>query len=340
MKIGSVVLALCAAVALAGCPNQAKNDSLALMKEANEAYGKKNYDAAIPKYEEAVGKWADNHTAHYGLSGAQFYKKNYVKAAEHAKKAVNIEPTQAMYQLWAGRMSYEKAKDETRKAQAKDKDPGSVDIDFSHAPFDEALGHLQEAVKLNNELWRAHFLIGNIYFYQQKPKDAAAELTKALESAPKTENTPWIQLAELYRQWDYPDAAIQVAQQGVQVVLDDKHKSDLYYEIGAGYDEKNNLKDAVTNYKLAIDMAKDNHRAKFMLGQALYKKGDYVEAKTQLEAFSKSSGQGNSFFKDQAGRMLLEIQMKQANPGGVPSGGGEKKLSPEDMVKKAQGAKK
>jgi tetratricopeptide (TPR) repeat protein len=334
-----IVLAVLAIAALAGCPNQAKHDSLSLMKEANELYGKKNYEAAIPKYEEAVARWAENHTAHYGLSGAYFYKKNYTKATEHAKKAVVIEPQQAMYQLWAGRMAYEKAKDETRNAQAKGKDPGSVDVDFSHAPFDEALGHLQEAVKLNNELWRAHFLIGNIYFYQQKPKDAAAELTKALESAPKTENTPWIQLAELYRQWDYPEAAIQVAQQGVQVVLDDKHKSDLYYEIAAGNDEKGNIKDAVTNYKLALDMAKDNHRAKFMLGQALFKKGDYVDAKTHLEAFSKSTGQGNSFFKDQAGRMLLEIQMKQTAPGGPAGGPAEKKLTPEEAVKKAKEAK-
>jgi tetratricopeptide (TPR) repeat protein len=344
MKLGgiySVVLGVCAVMALAGCPNQAKNDSLGLLKEANEFYSKKNWEAAIPKYEEATQRWAENHTAFYGLSGSYYHKKNFAKAAENAKKAVNLVPDQAMYQLWAGRMLYEKAKEETLKSQSGGKDAkeaANFAADYSHAPFDEALGHLQEAVKLNNDLWRAHYLIGNIYYYQQKPKDAAAELTKALESAPKTENAPWITLAELYRQWDYPDAAIQVATQGVQVVHDEKLKSDLYYEIGAGHDDKRSDNDAIKNFKLALEVGKDNSRAKFMLGQALFRKGDYTEAKPLLETFSKSSGGGNSFFKEQASRMLLEIQMKQASPGTGPTGG-DKKLTPEEMVKKAKEAK-
>src|SRR5262249_47563322 len=68
---------------------------------------------------------------------------------------------------------------------------------------EKPLQHLQEALKLNADLWRGHYCIGRIYRDTGKAKEAADELTRDLQSAP-TEPGPWVALAELSRQWDYP----------------------------------------------------------------------------------------------------------------------------------------
>lgn len=328
--IPATALLVALVVASAGCPNEARNESITASNEGTKAYGQKQLDTAIAAYRRAVERWSENHVAWYGLSGAYAGRQEWSNAAEAMSHAVQIEPEQAMYQLFYGRFLYEKAIHGAREDQARreNKKPEEVVPDLTSVNFQKPLQHLQEAIKLNNELWRAHYYIGRIFRDTGKSKEAADELTKALGGAP-TEPGPWVGLAELYRQWDYTDQAIQVAEAGTTVVPGTNEKSDIWYEVGMGYDDKRLDDKAISAFTKSIEAKSDNQKAKFQRGQAYFRKGDYPNAKRDLEEFSKGGGASVEFAKQQASKMLIDIAAKSVTPGSAPA----EKLSPEDAVK-------
>lgn len=345
------IAAICACVVLAGCPNSTRNDSVTLANKASEAYGKKQYETAIDMYTKATDKWKENHAAWYGMSAAYGNKQDWASAEKAAGMAVQLAPEVAMYQLTYGKCLYNKTIAAAKQEQAdrEKKKPEQVVVDVSSLNFEKALQHLTEATKLNNDLWRAHMYIGLIYRDTNKFKEAASELTKSLESAP-TEPKPWVELAELYRHWDYTDQAIQVAEQGAAVIPGENEKSDIWFEVGMGYDDKRNDDKAIDAFDKSLDSNRGNQKAKFARGQAYFRKGDYTKAKRDLEEFSKAGGESVEFFKQQASRMLMDIAAKSAMPGGqaAPGAGSPttpgQRMSPEDLVKKSkeqkEGAKK
>ncbi len=334
--IMATALLVVSAVALTGCPNEARNESIRSANEGNKALGQKQFETAIPALKKAVERWSDNHTAWYSLGGAYAGKSEWANAVDAMSHAVQIVPEQGMYQLLYGRCLYEKAIQSAREEQARrdNKKPEEVVPDLTSVNFEKALQHLKEAVKLNNELWRAHYLIGRIYRDTGKSKEAAEELSKAVSSGP-TDPGPWVALAELYRQWDYTDQAIQIAEVGTTVVPGTNEKSDIWYEVGMGYDDKRLDDKAVDAFTKAIESKKDNHKAKFQRGQAYFRKADYTNAKRDLEEFGKTGGASVEFAKQQASKMLIDIAAKSVTPGSAPM----EKPSPEDAVKKGGGAK-
>jgi tetratricopeptide (TPR) repeat protein len=327
--IAAAVLVI-AAVASAGCPNESRNDSIRAANEGAKAYGQKQYDTAITAYKRATERWNENHVAWYGLGAAYSGKQDWVNASDAMAHAVQIAPEQGMYNLLYGWFLYEKAVRTAKEDQARreNKKPEEVNPDLTNVNFEKPLQHLQEAVKLNPDLWRAHYCIGRIYRDTGKSKEAADELTRALQSAP-TEPGPWVALAELYRQWDYPDQARQVAEAGTAAVPGAAEKSDIWFEVGAGYDDKHLNDQAIAAFTKALEARRDNHAAKFQRGQAYFRKGSYDEAKRDLEEFSKTGGASVQFEKQQASKMLVEIAAKSVVPGSAPSD----KQSPEDVVK-------
>ena len=247
--------------------------------------------------------------------------------------AVQLVPEQAMYQMQYGRFLYEKAVEGAREDEARreNKKPQEVDPDLTNVNFEKPLQHLQEAVKLNGDLWRAHYAIGAIYRDTGKAKEAAEELTRALKGGPPDPG-PWVALAELYRHWDYTDQAIQVAEAGTAVVPGINEKSDIWYEVGMGYDDKHLNDQAIAAFTKALEARRDNHVAKFQRGQAYYRKGDYDNAKRDLEEFGKTGGASVQMEKQQASKMLVDIAAKSVVPGSTPV----EQPSPEDVVKKAK----
>jgi tetratricopeptide (TPR) repeat protein len=335
MKIVEIIataVLIASAAASAGCPNESRNDSIRAANEGAKAYGQKQYETAINAYKRATERWNENHVAWYGLGAAYSGKADWVNASDAMAHAVQIAPEQGMYQLLYGWFLYEKAVRTAREDQARreNKKPEEVNPDLTNVNFEKPLQHLQEAVKLNPDLWRAHYCIGRIYRDTGKSKEAADELTRALQSAP-TEPGPWVALAELYRQWDYPDQARQVAEAGTAVVPGNSEKSDIWYEVGMAYDDKRLDDKAIDAFSKALEAKRDNHKAKFQRGQAYYRKTDYPNAKRDLEEFAKTGGASVEFAKQQASKMLIDIAAKSVLPGSTPI----EKQSPEDVVKKA-----
>jgi len=346
MKLVGILVLCCA---LFACSDSKRNESVKAQNDGAKAYGQKQWETAIERYTKATERWAENHAAWYGLSASYAQRKEWGKASDAAGQAVSLEPDIAMYHLMYGRTLYEKAIAQAREDQARkeNKKVEEVEPDLSSVNFEKPLQHLQQAIKLNPELWRAHYLIGSIYRHGGKTKEAADAFSKALEFGP-VEPAPWIALCELYRNWDYTDQAIQVAQQGALVIPGESEKSEIYFELGMGYDDKRNDDKAIEAFDKSLESKRDNHKAKFARGQAYYRKGNaassestradlYAKAKRDLEEFSKSGGASVEFFKQQASRMLMDMAAKSAGTAGGTPG---MRQSPADLVKQAEEDKK
>ncbi len=330
------LVALAAALSLAGCANSQRNDSVTASNEGSKAFGQKQWDTAIERFTKATERWRDNHLAWYGMAGAYAQRKEWGKASDAAGTAVQLEPETAMYHLYYGVYLYEKAKQQAREDQARkeNKKVEEVEPDFTGINFEKPMQHLQQAVKLNGDLWRAHYLMGSIYRDSGKTQEAAAAFSKSLELG-AIEPAPWIALAELYRSWDYSDQAIQVAEQATLVIPGDNEKSGIWFTVGMGYSDKQLNDKAIEAFDKALESKKDNHKAKFARGQAYFRKGEYTKARRDLEEFSKSGGVSVEFFKQQASRMLMDIAAKSAGASAAPS----ERPSPADIVKAAKDAK-
>jgi tetratricopeptide (TPR) repeat protein len=326
--VGIVATAL---LVLAGCPNQDRNESIKAANEGTKAYGAKQYDTAISAYKRAVEKSSDNHDAWYGLAAAYAGKQDWANAADAMSHAVQLIPEQGMYQLYYGRFLYEKAIQTAREDEARkeNKKPQEVAPDLTSVNFELSLQHLRKAVELNGDLWRAHYYIGRIYRDTGKAKEGADELTRALKGGP-TDPGPWVALAELYRRWDYTDQAIQIAEAGTAIVPGTNEKSEIWFEVGMGYDDRHMNDQSIAAFSKALEARRDNHTAKFQRGQAYYRKGDYDNAKRDLEEFGKTGGTSVQFEKQQASKMLVDIAAKSVVPGSTPV----EQPSPE--VKKAK----
>jgi len=325
---------------LAGCPNDARNQSVKAANEGASAMGQNQWETAIERYQKAIERYRDNHSAWYYLGYAHSRKNDWKNAVDAVQHSVQLSPGTAMYQMFYGLALYEKAKQQAAEQQAasQNKKAEEVTPDLSGVSFEKALQHLQEAVKLNNELWRAHYYLGRIYRDGGKVKEAAEEFTKALQSVPP-QAAPWVALADLYRSWDYTEQALAVATQGVApgILPDSNEAGDLWYVVGMAYDDKSLYEKSIEAYTKALELRRDLHVAKFQRGQAYYKLGNYPNAKRDLEEFSKTGGASVSFSKAQASKMLMDIAAKTATQ--PAPGGGEKpseKMSPEDVVKKSK----
>jgi tetratricopeptide (TPR) repeat protein len=330
--------ALVALVFLAGCPDSSKNDSNNLLNQGNKALQQNQFETAINDYEKAIEKNRDNALAWYGMGLAWLKKNDYGKSVDALEHTVQIAPEQEMYQLFYGVALYDKAVDDAADSQAKKagKKKEEIDVDLSTVSFEKSQQHLAEAVKLNPELWRAHYFLGRIYRAQDKAKEAADEFSAAIKANPR-EPGPYVALGELYRKWDYTDQAIQVAAAGTVNVPGSSEVSDIWFVLGMGYDDKRNDDKAIEAFSKAIETKKDNHKAQFQRGQAYYRKGDTEHAKRDLEEFSKTGGASLEFAKQQSQKMLMDIAAKAAGASAPPT---EEKKSPEDLVKQGKGGKK
>jgi len=273
--------------------------------------GSKQFPDAITEFKTATA-WAGNHLAWYGLGGAFAQTGNWADASAAFAHATQLRADQPMYQMWYGIALYERIAQQAREAQAKkaNRNPEGIVPDLSGENFDPARQHLEAATLLDADLWRAHFYLGRIAREGGRHKDAAESFTDAIKSNPR-EPSPYIALSELYRKWDYVDEMIKVASQGSSNIASPSAASDLWYELGMGYDAKGQLPQAIDAFTKAIDSRADNAKAKFQRGQAYYQQKDAANARRDLEDFAKSSAPGVEFAKQQANRMLMDLAVKK-----------------------------
>lgn len=315
IRTASVALSVALVGMLAGCPNTERNESIEHMNKGRAALSAQSIETAIVELTEAVRLYPKNHLAEYQL-GTAFDKRNSPnEAALHYGKAVQELPDNVVYNMFYGIALYKQAVFQARDSEAKKQGKkidqiAEGDVDLRSINFEESSKYLQQAIKLDGTLWGSHYYLGRIYRIQDKPQLAAQEFTAAIQGDPR-EQAPYVALAELYRKWDYTDQAIQVAAQGATNVLGNA-RSEVNYVLGMAYFDKKKLDDAVEAFTKAIeDSGRQNHKALFQRGLALFVLGKSKEAKKDLEEYSKTAGESEQFNKSMANKVLLDIAAKQ-----------------------------
>lgn len=311
IRLASLVASL--ALAVAACGNQAKNDSIKKANQGMRALAGKNFDTAANEFEEAVRLYKENHVAWFHLGESYRYKKVWDKAVAAYTNAVQLKPGDVMYQLRLGASMYEAAVDKAKQDQAKAQSKKVEDItpDLHSINFDQALSHLEAAVKGNDRLYNAHYYMGKIYLHQGKPQQAAEAFTKAITAYPRFQ-APYVALVGLYRQWDYSEQAIQVASQGIEYVKGNEDKSELYEARGLAYFDKGDDTNAVESFSKAIELNKDAFRSRFQRGMAYFRRGELKSAEADFDAYLKVAGPSQAAFKSVAQKKKFEIMAKLA----------------------------
>jgi len=303
------------AVPLSPADPQAVEKSKQLLATGNRAFGSKQFAEAIKAFRDAATAWPENHLAWYGMGGAFAAQGEWDKSFDAFTNAVMLRPDVPMYQMWTGVALYEKAvkaarEDEARRQNVK---PDQVQVDLSAINFERAKQHLEAAVALNADLWRAQFYLGRVYRAADQGR-AAAEAFMAGARGTTQSNGPWIALAELYRKWDYTAEALKVAELGTAKLPASAESSDLWYVLGMTHDDAGENPQAVEAFTKALELKADNYKAAFQRGQAYFRLSKWAEAKADLELFVKNAGPAMAFAKQQANKMLMDIAAKPAKP--------------------------
>ncbi len=264
-----------------GSPDPAKRlESIKHANDGNKALATRRLDDARAEYRAATDAWDGNHVAWYGLGAAQAFATKWPEAADAFEHAVARAPDVAMYRMWYGIALYEDHR------------------------ADDAAAQLAEAVQLEPQLWRAHYYLGRIARDADRPHDAAEQFALAIRANPR-QAAPYIALGEQLRRWDYSDQAIQVLAQGVM----NEPSSDMWFALGTAYVDKSLLDKAIEAFGKALDLDAANHKARFQRGVAYFHRGDYAQAKTDLEDFMKADSK-LGFEQAVAGEILGDIAAK------------------------------
>lgn len=315
-------LTLSLALGGAACGNAARNDSIKKANAGVRALTSRNLEVAVNEFKEAVRLYKENHAAWFQLGEAYRLKKNWTEAVNAYSNAVQLKASDVMYQLRLGASMYEAAVDKARTEEANrlGKKAEEVNPDLHNVNFDQALQHLEAAVKGNSGLYNAYYYMAKIYMNQGKPQQAADAFTKAITAYPRFQ-APYIALVNLYRQWDYTEQAIQVAAQGIEYVIGNEDKSELYEAQGMAYFDKGDDAKAIESFSKAIELNKDAFRSRFQRGMAKFRKGDFKSADQDFDDYLKVAGPSQASFKAIAQKKRNEIMMKlQPAPSAPPAG--------------------
>ncbi len=305
MKAMTTLSVALLATMLGGCPDKDKHESIELTRKGVDAFNHESWDRAIQHFKDAVHKHPGNHQAWYSMGEVHAKQEDWKEAADAYQEAVKHNSSDAMYHLRLGISLYE------LELAEKEKQKRQTMGDLSRAE-----ASLNEAVKLNKDLYKAHWYLGRIYRDTDKPKQAAEAWTTACRLNPHY-GPPFAALGQLYIHWDKLDEAIRVLTQGQQYVDDQQEKSEIYYLLGLAYDgkarlspgeEKEFLDKSVDAYTKSLALRADNVNAKLQRGIAYAKKGDKTKAQADLDDYLKR-GAGTPFERQEATKALYSLSL-------------------------------
>jgi tetratricopeptide (TPR) repeat protein len=315
-----MMAALVLGLSLAGsaCGNAARNDSIKKANLGVKALSNKALDTAVNEFKEAVRLYKENHSAWFHLGESYRLKKVWGEAVNAYSNAVQLKGNDVMYRLRLGAALYEAAVEKARNDEAArlQKKPEEVNPDLHAVNFDQALQHLDAAVKGNAGLYNAHYYMAKIALHQNKPQQAAEAFTKAITAYPRFQ-APYIALVNLYRSWDHTEQAIQVAAQGIEYVLGNEDKSELYEAQGMAYFDKGDDAKAVEAFGKALELNKDAFRSRFQRGMAYFRRNELKSADADFDLYLKVAGPSQATFKAIAQKKRYEI-MAKLQPGPTP----------------------
>lgn len=276
------LLVLSLALGVANCGDKSQKKSIEIANEGVDVAGQGRVSEAEELFEEATATYRDNNNAWYNLGQVRDQLKDYEGAAEAYGEAVRVKDDDAMYHYKLGKANW------------------------NYNNISQAQTHLERAVQLNARLYNAHYHLGLVYDAQGKPKEAAESWTTSADLAP-TFGKPFIRLGALYIRWDKLEEAISVLDQGRLNVRDGDELTNIYYNLGLGYQQQGNWDKAVEAYSNSIKSRSSNLDALRQRGFAYADKGDKTNAMKDLKSFVDQGGDGKAFHIQAANQRLFRL---------------------------------
>ncbi|MCX5748494.1 MAG: tetratricopeptide repeat protein, partial [Proteobacteria bacterium] len=256
------------------------------LSAANRAFQNQQLEEAINTYRAALARWPDLPLASYGLGSALAAAGRWGEAFEAFATAVALSPGQAMFQQGLGIAAAESRQLARARVQ------------------------LAEALRLDGRLWLAHFYLGRIARDTNEPVLAATELSAAISTNPRVAG-PILALAELYRGWDYLEAALAVTELGLTTVPGLHEASTIWLANGLAHADRREDASAIAAFGKALEADPGNLRARFHRGQIAFRQKELGKAKADLEAFVRAAPVGADFLVGQADAMLLDLATRR-----------------------------
>jgi tetratricopeptide (TPR) repeat protein len=143
----------------------------------------------------------------------------------------------------------------------------------------KALGAAQQAQRLNDSLPEVHFSLGNVYNASGKTVEAIAELKRALELAPNSDDG-YRGLGKAYLTLGQKDQALQAYQKAVEI---NPYYWFNYNALGKAYSQFGEYDQALQAFRHVIDLEPENSFGYLNSGVTYFEQGKYEECLPYLQ---------------------------------------------------------
>lgn len=167
----------------------------------------------------------------------------------------------------------------------------------------QALQSFEDAVRINPSHLKANMLLGKLCYDQKRYNRAIRCFDRCVRISPEWA-TAWYNRGLVQQKMDQPDAAGRSFRKAVE------HRADYfeaYMQLGNYYRAKNNAKQALTNYDLAVNLDPKSSEAWCGLGIIYDQLGLYSESLRSLEKAQFYGKQGFEFLR-QLGRSYMQCE--------------------------------
>jgi tetratricopeptide (TPR) repeat protein len=268
-----------------GLESQARVDSIRLMNEGVKQYKKNNLSGAENALRDAIKRDPTNYHAHDQL-GKLLRKTErwadaeqaYRDALSQVKTDANADPVEvARYHYQLGRIIEQLGRAEgATRATFEEKAAG-------------AIGEYDAALKLDTNLYKAHFHIGKLHDELDEPEKADQAYRQCI--AINGGFSPAIvSLGTMYIDYGFSNVAMAVLEAGTKANPTDAAAWKGY---GEALQNLNRTKEAIDAYKKATKIDPDGADVYFNLGMAYQEQRQKSEAVEALETFLQK-GAGKS----------------------------------------------
>lgn len=210
-------------------------------------------------------------------NGMRWYHQGvHGKARARFKEAVEIDPSNDQAHFYLGMVLYHQLKQlgpaEGHLRRALELRPQEAEYYYQHASVllrmggkdQEAEAQLRKAVSLDADHAEAYYRLGLLLAKRERYEEAIRTLTTAIEKSPRFAR-PYVELANIYLDLDYPDHARQVMENAAGNCPKD---AEAHHEYGRILALTGDRKAAIAEYERAVALRSDYQGALFNLGMA------------------------------------------------------------------------
>lgn len=143
-------------------------------------------------------------------------------------------------------------------------------------PYAERM--FQQYIEYDNDDFKIHEYLGQLYMYQKKYDEALPVLQRAVELNPSYV-AGHVNLGKIYRDFGYKDLSIQEFTEALKLYKD----IDIVFQMGLTYERFNELDKAEELYENVIAVKPTHAEAHFSIGLLHLRRGEFEQAAKKIE---------------------------------------------------------